>query len=93
MTRVAGTRIVLDPTPPAHFGVGAVDAVAGIVNGTGCRAAVIVTDEGLAGPTGDDIRAILTGALDGHQPCRGRRPAHPGRRAGTGREMMIPGLR
>jgi alcohol dehydrogenase len=48
MTQVAGTRMVLDPTPPAHFGAGAVDAVAGIVNGTGCRAAVIVTDQGLA---------------------------------------------
>jgi alcohol dehydrogenase len=46
---LAGTRIVLDPAPPAHFGAGAVDAVAGIVNGTGGRAAVIVTDQGLAG--------------------------------------------
>jgi len=49
MTQVAGTRMVLDPTPPAHFGAGAVDAVAGIVSGTGCQAAVIVTDQGLAG--------------------------------------------
>jgi hypothetical protein len=49
MTQVAGTRMVLDPTPPAHFGAGAVDTVAGIVTGTGCQAAVIVTDQGLAG--------------------------------------------
>jgi alcohol dehydrogenase len=45
---VAGTRIVLSPLPAAHFGAGAIDAVAGIVRATGCRAAVIVTDQGLA---------------------------------------------
>jgi alcohol dehydrogenase class IV len=45
---VAGTRIVLSPPPAAHFGAGAIDAVAGIVRGTGCQAAVIVTDQGLA---------------------------------------------
>jgi alcohol dehydrogenase len=49
MAPVAGIRLVLNPTPPAHFGTGAVDAVAGIVRGTGCRTAVIVTDRGLAG--------------------------------------------
>ena len=45
---VAGTRMVLSPLPAAHFGAGAIDAVAGIVHGTGCQAAVIVTDQGLA---------------------------------------------
>jgi alcohol dehydrogenase len=45
---VAGTRIVLSPLPAAHFGAGTIDAVAGIVRGTGCQAAVIVTDQGLA---------------------------------------------
>jgi alcohol dehydrogenase class IV len=45
---VAGTRIVLSPLPAAHFGAGAIDAVAGIVRGTGCQAAAIVTDQGLA---------------------------------------------
>ncbi len=45
---VAGTRIVLSPLPAAHFGAGAIDAVAGIVRGSGCQAAVIVTDQGLA---------------------------------------------
>jgi len=49
MPPVAGTRLVLDPMPPAHFGAGAVDAVAGAVHATGCQAAVIVTDRGLAG--------------------------------------------
>jgi alcohol dehydrogenase len=47
-SQVAGTRIVLDPMPPAHFGAGAIDAAAGIVRGTGGQAAVIVTDQGLA---------------------------------------------
>jgi len=45
---VAGTRMILSPLPAAHFGAGAIDAVAGIVRGTGCQAAVIVTDQGLA---------------------------------------------
>jgi alcohol dehydrogenase len=40
--------MVLSPLPAAHFGAGAIDAVAGIVHGTGCQAAVIVTDQGLA---------------------------------------------
>jgi alcohol dehydrogenase len=46
---VAGTRMVLSPLPAAHFGAGAIGDVAAIVHGTGCRAAVIVTDQGLAG--------------------------------------------
>jgi alcohol dehydrogenase class IV len=45
---VGATRIVLSPMPAAHFGAGAIDAVPGIVRGTGSRAAVIVTDPGLA---------------------------------------------
>jgi alcohol dehydrogenase len=40
--------MILSPLPAAHFGAGAIDAVAGIVRGTGCQAAVIVTDQGLA---------------------------------------------
>jgi alcohol dehydrogenase len=60
MTQVAGTRMVLDPPPPAHFGVGAVDAIAGVVTGTGCRAAVIVTDQGLAGTA---VVASVVGVL------------------------------
>ena len=46
---MTGTRIVLTPMPPAHFGAGAVDRVADAVRGTGSDTAVIVTDEGLAG--------------------------------------------
>jgi alcohol dehydrogenase len=40
--------MVLTPTPPAHFGAGAVDGVADAVRGTGSDTAVIVTDQGLA---------------------------------------------
>src|SRR5689334_20157643 len=46
---ITGTRIVLTPMPPAHFGAGAVDGVADAVRGTGSETAVIVTDQGLAG--------------------------------------------
>ena len=46
---VASARIVLTPTPAAHFGAGAIDTVAGIVHGAGANVAVIVTDPGLAG--------------------------------------------
>ena len=60
MPPVAGTRLVLDPMPPAHFGAGAVDAVATVVRGTGCQAAVIVTDRGLAGTA---VVASVAGAL------------------------------
>jgi alcohol dehydrogenase len=60
MPPVVGTRLVLDPMPPAHFGAGAVDAVAGIVRATGCQAAVIVTDRGLASTP---VVASVTGAL------------------------------
>ena len=60
MPPVAGTRLVLDPMPPAHFGAGAVDAVAAVVRGTGCQAAVIVTDRGLAGTA---VVASVAGAL------------------------------
>jgi len=46
--------------PPVHFGAGAVDAVAAVVRGTGCQAAVIVTDRGLAGTA---VVASVAGAL------------------------------
>jgi len=57
---VAGTRMILSPLPAAHFDAGAIDAVAGIVRGTGCQAAVIVTDQGLAST---DIVAGVAGLL------------------------------
>src|SRR6185312_6607457 len=61
MPQVAGTRIVLNPTPPTHFGAGAVDTVAGVVNGTGGQAAVVVTDQGLAAtPVVASVVGVLT---------------------------------
>jgi alcohol dehydrogenase len=61
MPQVAGTRIVLNPTPPAHFGAGAVDTVAGVVTGTGGQAAVVVTDQGLAAtPVVASVVGVLT---------------------------------
>jgi alcohol dehydrogenase class IV len=102
MTQLAGTRMVLDPMPPAHFGAGAVDAVAALADTVGMThrlpdfgitaadfdgiAADALDDEVLAStprwPAGNDIRAILTGALDG----TGQVPAAvpPTRAAGAG---------
>jgi alcohol dehydrogenase len=45
---IAGTEIVIAPTPRAQFGVGAVGQLPGIVRGTGSDAAVVVTDAALA---------------------------------------------
>jgi hypothetical protein len=45
---VAGSRLAINPTPAARFGIGATSRLPGIVHGTGCAAAVIVTDASLA---------------------------------------------
>ena len=75
MTQIAGTRMVLDRTPPAHFGAGVLrfnlpacqERLAAVAFGV--VAADALDDEVLANtprpPAGADIRAILTGALDG----------------------------
>ena len=85
MTQVAGTRIVLDPTPPAHVGAGATHRPPdfGITAADfGGIAADALDDEVLAStprwPAGDDIRAILTGALDGIGQVQPTRAARPG---------------
>ena len=57
---VTGTRIVLTPMPPTHFGAGAIDGLAGIARGAGGDAAVIVTDQGLAATA---MVASVTGVL------------------------------
>lgn len=57
---LARARLVLAPMPPAHFGAGAIDGLAGIARGAGGDAAVIVTDQGLAGTT---VVAGVTGVL------------------------------
>jgi alcohol dehydrogenase len=47
-SRLAGSEIVIAPTPTAHFGVGAVGKLPGIVRGLGGAAVVVVTDAALA---------------------------------------------
>jgi alcohol dehydrogenase len=46
---LTGARFVLRPTPAAHFGAGTAGELPAAVRGTGCSAAVIVTDPVLAG--------------------------------------------
>jgi alcohol dehydrogenase len=46
---LAGTQIVYTPLPAAHFGVGSIAALPGIVRGTGGQAVALVTDAVLAG--------------------------------------------
>jgi alcohol dehydrogenase len=57
---LARARLVLTPMPPAHFGAGAIDGLAGIARGAGGDGAVIVTDQGLAATT---VVAGVTGVL------------------------------
>jgi alcohol dehydrogenase class IV len=47
--RIAGTRIVFTLLPAAHFGVGSIGALPGIVRGTGSQEVALVTDQALAG--------------------------------------------
>jgi alcohol dehydrogenase class IV len=64
LSPLAGARFVLTPMPAAHFGVGAVGELPGLVRGTGSSAAVIVTDPALAGsPVVARVRDVL--AADG----------------------------
>jgi alcohol dehydrogenase len=64
LSPLAGARFVLTPMPAAHFGVGAVGELPGLVRGTGSSAAVIVTDPALAGtPVVARVRDLL--AADG----------------------------
>jgi alcohol dehydrogenase len=48
LSRLAGSEIVIAPTPTAHFGVGAAGKLPGIVRGLGGAAVVVVTDAALA---------------------------------------------
>jgi alcohol dehydrogenase len=45
---VADAQIAINPTPAAHFGIGAIGKLPGVVRAAGCDAAVIVTDAVLA---------------------------------------------
>ena len=63
LSRAAGSEIVIAPTPDAHFGVGAVSKLPGIVHGLGCGAVVAVTDAALAAtPVVARVTAVLEAA-------------------------------
>ena len=52
--------LAIAPTPPAHFGAGAIHKLGPLLGATGCSAAVIVTDAGLlATPVIATVRAAL----------------------------------
>src|SRR5579862_6052823 len=54
---------VIHPKPAAHFGVGAIEKLPGIVRGTGAEAVVVVTDAALAAtPVIAKVTAILADA-------------------------------
>jgi alcohol dehydrogenase len=58
---IAGTEMVITPSPAAHFGVGATAKLPAVVRGTGCGAAVVVTDAALAVTP---VVAEVTGVLE-----------------------------
>jgi alcohol dehydrogenase len=66
---------VIEPKPAAHFGVGAVAKLPGIVRGTGASAVVVVTDEALAAsPVIATVTDIL---LDAGLPAHVFSGVHP----------------
>jgi alcohol dehydrogenase len=63
LSAVATVEIAIVPTPTAHFGAGAVGKLPAVVRGTGSRAAVVVTDAGLAGtPVVAAVTDVLSAA-------------------------------
>jgi alcohol dehydrogenase len=61
LSAIAGSEIVLAPVPNAHFGVGAVGKLPGIVRGLGSDGVVVVTDAALAATP---VVARVTGVLE-----------------------------
>jgi alcohol dehydrogenase len=61
LSRLAGSEIVIAPTPTAHFGAGAVGQLPGIVRGLGGAAVVVVTDAALAATP---VLASVVGVLE-----------------------------
>jgi alcohol dehydrogenase len=61
LSRLAGTELVIAPTPTAHFGAGAVGKLPGIVRGLGGAAVLVVTDAALAATP---VVASVVGVLD-----------------------------
>jgi alcohol dehydrogenase len=63
LSGLAGSEIVIAPTPTAHFGVGAVGKLPGIVRGLGGAAVVVVTDAALAAtPVVTRVAGVLEAA-------------------------------
>jgi alcohol dehydrogenase len=58
---IAGTEIVIAPTPRAQFGAGAVGQLPSLVRATGSEAALVVTDAALAATP---VVGSVTGALE-----------------------------
>jgi alcohol dehydrogenase len=62
-TGLGRTELVLSPTPSAHFGVGAVGKLPGVVRDTGAGAVVVVTDAALAATSAvAGVTAVLEAA-------------------------------
>jgi alcohol dehydrogenase len=61
LSAIAGSEIVIAPTPNAHFGAGAVGKLPGIVRGLGSDGVVVVTDAALAATP---VVARVTGVLE-----------------------------
>jgi alcohol dehydrogenase len=55
------SELVISPTPRAHFGVGVIGGLPGIVRGTGGAAVVVITDAALAATP---VVASVTGVLE-----------------------------
>jgi alcohol dehydrogenase len=66
---------VIEPKPAAHFGVGAIGKLPGIVRGTGADHVVVVTDAALA--VSSVITQVLDILLDAGLPCQVFSGVHP----------------
>jgi alcohol dehydrogenase len=66
---------VIEPKPAAHFGVGAIGKLPGIVRGTGADHVVVVTDAALA--VSSVIAQMLDILLDAGLPCHVFSGVHP----------------
>jgi alcohol dehydrogenase len=66
---------VIEPKPAAHFGVGAIGKLPGIVRGTGADHVVVVTDAALA--VSSVITQVLDILLDAGLPCHVFSGVHP----------------
>src|ERR1700726_4679475 len=71
----AMSGFVIEPKPAAHFGVGAVGKLPGIVRGIGAHHVVVVTDAALA--VSPVLAQVLDILLDAGLPCHVFSGVHP----------------